>query len=88
MSVTVSIKVRKEVAQLAEKMVRYGLARNRSHAFNIMIERGLEEVKREVAFWDEVYRSAEELEKSGFRLRHGGLSRLLEEGRERSSTPP
>jgi len=32
MSISVSIKVRKELAELADKMVRYGIARGRSHA--------------------------------------------------------
>jgi hypothetical protein len=45
-------------------MVRYELARSRSHAFNILIERGLSEVVKEVGFWEEVYRDVEELEKS------------------------
>jgi metal-responsive CopG/Arc/MetJ family transcriptional regulator len=54
MSVTVTIKVRKELVELADKMVGYGLARSRSHAFNIMIERGLKEVLREVEYWDNV----------------------------------
>jgi hypothetical protein len=35
MRISVSIKVRRE---LAAKMVRYGIARSRSHAFNVMIE--------------------------------------------------
>ena len=39
MSITVSIKVRREVVELANKMVRLGLAKSRSHAFNIMIEK-------------------------------------------------
>ncbi len=82
-SVTVSIKVRRELVELADRMVRYGLARSRSHAFNLMIERGLEAVVREVGFWDQVYREVEELARRGVRLRHGGLGRLLEEGRAR-----
>jgi len=48
LSVTVSIKVRKEVIELADKMVRLGLAR--SCAFNIIIEKGLKEVLKEVEF--------------------------------------
>jgi hypothetical protein len=79
---TVSIRVRREVVELAYKMVRYGLARSRSHAFNILIERGLSEVVKEVGFWEEVYRDVEELEKSGFKISHGGLNRLLDEGEE------
>ncbi len=81
MSVTVSIKVRREIVELADKMVRLGLARSRSHAFNIMIERGLKEVLKEIEFWENVYREVEELKKKGFVLRHGGLTRLLEEDR-------
>ena len=83
MSVTVSIKVRRELAELADKMVKYGIARSRSHAFNIMIEKGLAEVLKEVEFWEGVYRRVEELERQGFRLRHGGLSELLSKGRGR-----
>ncbi|HEW93285.1 hypothetical protein DRN84_02760 [Candidatus Geothermarchaeota archaeon] len=83
MPVTVSIKVRKEIVELAEKMVRYGIARNRSHAFNILIERGLNEVRMEVEFWDNVYKKADELLKKGYRVRHGGLNKLLEENRSR-----
>jgi len=77
LSVTVSIKVRREIVELADKMVRLGLARSRSHAFNIMIERGLKEVLKEVEFWENVYREVEELKKQGFVLRHGGLTKLL-----------
>jgi hypothetical protein len=48
MSVTVTIKVRRELVELADKMISYGLAGSRSHAFNIMIEKGLKEVLGEV----------------------------------------
>jgi hypothetical protein len=78
---TVSIRVRSEVVELANKMVRYGLARSRSHALNILIERGLSEVVKEVGFREEVYRDVEELEKSSFKISHGGLNRLLDEER-------
>jgi len=81
MSTTVSIKVRREVVELADKMVKYGLARSRSHAFNILIEKGLNEVVREVGFWEQVYKNVEELEKSGFRIAHRGLNKMLEEER-------
>ena len=49
-----TIKVRREITELADKMVRYGLARSRNHAFNSLIERGLAEVRREVEFWEGV----------------------------------
>jgi hypothetical protein len=83
MSITVSIKVRKEIVELADKMVRYGLAKSRSHAFNILIEKGLNKVMKEVGFWEQVYRDVEELEKSGFKIAHGGLGKMLEEERQR-----
>jgi hypothetical protein len=81
MGVAVTIKVRRELVELADRMVELGLARSRSHAFNLMIEKGLRSVVEEVERWENIYRKAEELERQGFRLRHGGLSRLLEEGR-------
>ncbi|BEP17817.1 hypothetical protein PYJP_11690 [Pyrofollis japonicus] len=82
-SVTVSIKVRKELVELADKMVKYGLARSRSHAFNIMIERGLGSVMEEIRFWENVYEKVEELRERRYRIRHGRLTELLEEGRSR-----
>ena len=83
MSVTVSIKVRRELVELADKMVKYGIARSRSHAFNIMIEKGLESVRKEVMFWEEIYRKTEEYKEKEDRIRHGGLTKLLEEERSR-----
>jgi metal-responsive CopG/Arc/MetJ family transcriptional regulator len=82
-SVTVSVKVRKELMDLADKMVRYGLAKSRSHAFNIMIEKGLSKVVEEVEFWDSAHERVEELKKTNFRIRHGHLKELLEEDRAR-----
>ena len=81
MSITVSIKVRKELVRLAEKMIKYGMASNRSQAFNLMIAQGLPLILKKVRFWDEVYSKAEELEKTNYGIRHGGLTKLLEEDR-------
>jgi hypothetical protein len=81
MSAPVSIRVRREIVELADKMVRYGLARSRNHAFNILIERCLSEVKREVEYWESVYRRVEKLKREGFELSHGGLNKLLAEDR-------
>ena len=80
-SVTVSVKVRKELMELADKMVKYGLAKSRSHAFNIMIEKGLSKVAEEVEFWDSAHERVEELKKTNFKIRHGHLNELLEEDR-------
>ena len=68
MSVSASIKVRGEVAELADRMVKYGLTRSRNHAFNVLIEKGLAEVKREVEYWESVCRRVEELKKGGLSL--------------------
>ncbi|MFZ8855468.1 MAG: hypothetical protein ACO2OQ_04825, partial [Thermofilaceae archaeon] len=65
MGVAVTIKVRRELVELAEKMVALGLARSRSHAFNLMIERGLRSVVEELERWESIYRRAEELERQG-----------------------
>jgi hypothetical protein len=83
MSVTVSLKVRKELVELADKMIKYGIARSRSHAFNIMLERGVSSVKEEVEFWDQVYEKVKEFEKQKYRIRHGGLTKMLEEERSK-----
>ena len=81
MSVSVTIKVRREIVEIADKMVKYGLARSRSHAFNILIERGLNSVLREIEFWDSVYKKVEEYKRRNYVISHGGLSKLLEEER-------
>ncbi|MBO3754670.1 MAG: hypothetical protein FGF53_07340 [Candidatus Brockarchaeota archaeon] len=80
-SVTVSVKVRRELMELADKMVKYGIARSRSHAFNIMIEKGVSKVIEEVRLWDSAYEKVEELKKMNFRIRHGRLNELLKEDR-------
>ena len=72
MSMSVTIKLKKDVVELAEKIVKLGIAKSRSHAINMMIERGIKE---------NVYAGVEELKKSGFVVSHGKLSDLLYEER-------
>jgi virulence-associated protein VapD len=36
----------------------------------------LNEVVREAEFWEQAYRDVEELERSGFKIAHGGLNRI------------
>jgi Mn-dependent DtxR family transcriptional regulator len=43
---TVTIKVRKEIAELADEMIRLGIVENKNQAYNLLIEKGVEEVKR------------------------------------------
>ncbi|MBO3800629.1 MAG: hypothetical protein FGF52_06240 [Candidatus Brockarchaeota archaeon] len=68
-SVTVSVKVRRELMDLADRMVKHGIARSRSHAFNIMIEkgvRGVSKVIEEVRLWGSAYEKVEESKKMSF----------------------
>lgn len=81
MSIPVTIKLKKEVVELAEKMVKYGIAKSRSHAINLMIEHGIEEVIKELESWERLRKGVEELKRSNYRISHGGLSALLSEER-------
>ena len=53
---SILIKVRRELVELANRMVELGLARSRFHAFNIMIEKGLRRVVEGVELWEGVLR--------------------------------
>ena len=77
----ITIKVKEEVLKLVEKMIEYGLARSRSHAINLMIEKGLGKITEEVQLWEDIRAGVEKLRKENYRIRHGGLSEILNEGR-------
>jgi len=64
---------------MSVSIVNYGLARNRNHAFNILIKKTLLKL-REVGFWENMQRRFEKLE--DFKLSHSGLNKLLAEDRE------
>ena len=81
MSISITIKVKREVLKLAEKMIEYGLARSRSHAVNLMIEKGLAKITEEVQLWEDIHAGVEKLKKENYRIRHGGLSDILNKGR-------
>jgi len=82
-SITVSIKVKKEVAELADEMVRLGIARSRSQAINIMIEKGIAKAIEEVRIWKEIQEKVKKLRQEKYRIERGDLWKLLEEGRSR-----
>ena len=69
--------------ELIDKMIRYGLACRRLHAVNMVIERGLKELRGEIEFWEKIYRDVEELEKQEYVIRHGLLNKLIEDDRSR-----
>jgi hypothetical protein len=62
---------------------KYGLARSRNHAFNVLVEKGLFEVKKEVEYWEGLFRRVEEIRNKEVKLSHDGLNELLAGNRER-----
>ncbi|WP_287689204.1 hypothetical protein [Metallosphaera javensis (ex Sakai et al. 2022)] len=67
---------------MADEMVRYGMAKSRSNAINIMIELGIQKVKQELDFWKKISEGVGELKKNNYKMQHGGLSKILEEERQ------
>jgi hypothetical protein len=65
---------------MSVSIVKYGLARSRNHAFNILIKKVLLKL-REVGFWENMQRRFEELEED-FKLSHSGLNKLIAGDRE------
>ncbi len=82
--IPVSLKVKKEVYELAMEMVRLGIARNRNHAFNIILEKGYREARRlvfEEKKIGEIIGFIEE--KGGLELETRNVSEALKRLRER-----
>ncbi len=48
MSVVISVRVRREVLEVVNEMIKYGLASTRNEALNKIIARGLREIEKEV----------------------------------------
>jgi len=59
MGITVSIKVRKELSSWPIGWLNTGLLGVDLLTFNILIEKGLNEVMRGVEFWEQIYRDVE-----------------------------
>ncbi|MCD6301100.1 MAG: hypothetical protein J7L82_03415 [Staphylothermus sp.] len=66
---TVTIKVKKEVAELVEEMIKLGIVENKNQAYNLLIERGLSEVKRMVEREKKVEKLVDEYLKKGLPYR-------------------
>ena len=81
--VTVTIKVRREIEELAREMVKLGIARSRNHAYNIMIEFGLKEAKKLVERRKAVRRLVEEYMEKGLPYDNLPTVRDVEEERTR-----
>ncbi len=65
MSVVISIRVKKEVLEVVNEMIRYGLASTRNEALNKIISRGLKEVEKEVKRKRKIRELVEFFEKQG-----------------------
>ncbi len=83
MAVPVTIRVKREVEELAKRMVELGIARSRSHAYNIMIEVGLREARRMVEEKEAVKRLVEEFMEKGLPYDNLPTARDVEEERSR-----
>ncbi len=81
--VAVVVKVPREVIELAEEMVKLGIARSRNHAFNIMLEIGLVEAKRLVERRKNVRKLVEKFLREGLPYRNLPTAADVEEARSR-----
>ncbi len=66
---TVTIKVREEIARLVEEMIRLGIVENKNQAYNLLIEKGLNEVKKMVKYERKVEKMVEEFMKKDYHIR-------------------
>ena len=83
MSIVVSIRVKREIVELANEMVKYGLASNRNDAFNKLILKGLDEVKRELSRRKRVLENLRSFEKEGGIVLEKTTNVVEELGRDR-----
>jgi len=82
--VPVSLKVKKEFVELAEEMVKLGIARSRNHAFNIILEKGMREARRLVEEEKKVEKIVEIIkEKGGLKIEVTDASKELTRMRDR-----
>jgi len=80
---TVTIKVKEEVAEVVEEMVKLGIARSRNHAYNIIIEAGLPKVLELIEHRRKVRELADRFLREGLPYRDLPTVRDVEEVRER-----
>ena len=62
---TVTIKVRKEIVDLVDEMIRLGIVENKNQAYTLLIEKGLKEVRRIVEREKKIEKLVEEYMKKG-----------------------
>jgi hypothetical protein len=61
----VTIKVRKEIVELVDEMIRLGIVENKNQAYNLLIEKGVNEVRKIIAREKKVEELVEEFMKKG-----------------------
>ena len=66
---TDTIKARKEIAELVKEMIKLGIVENKNQAYNLLIEKGLKEVKEMVEREKKVEKLVEEFMKKGLPYR-------------------
>lgn len=81
LSVVVSLHVRRDIVLLADEMVRYGMASSRDEALRLLLEAGVEVVRRELERRKRVEELVERFERQGG-IRLGGRVDVVSELRE------
>ncbi len=79
----VTIKVREEVVQVADELVRLGIARSRNQALNIIIEAGMDRARRLIERRKKVARLVERFEREGLPYERLPTAADVEEARSR-----
>ncbi len=67
---TVTIKVRKEIAELVDEMIKLGIVENKNQAYNLLIEKGLKEVRKIVDREKKVEKLVEEFMEKDYRIKN------------------
>ncbi|BDB99808.1 VapB-type antitoxin [Saccharolobus caldissimus] len=79
MSVVITIKVDKRIAELIEKMIRLGIAKTKNEAVNLLIEHGRSEIEKWVEKEEKVEELVNKWLKEGFPYKGLNTSDLREE---------
>ena len=64
-----TIKVRKEIVDLVDEMIRLGIVENKNQAYTLLIEKGLKEVRRIVEREKKIEKLVEGYMKKDYRIR-------------------
>ncbi|WP_238026316.1 MULTISPECIES: VapB-type antitoxin [Metallosphaera] len=79
MSITLTIKVRREVANLINKLLELGIAKTKNEAVNLLIEYGKAEIERKLREEEEVRKLVDKWLREGFPYEGLDTSDLREE---------